>query len=53
MSNTYTLALVAYAFELADDPAKETALGELFKKAIRDGKIIRYSKPYWSVYRII
>ena len=38
MSDTYTLALVAYAFELADDPAKETALNELMKKVVREGE---------------
>ena len=39
-SDTYTLALLAYAFELANDPAKETALGELMKKAIREGELL-------------
>ena len=38
MSDTYTLALVAYAFELAHDPAKETALNELMKKVVREGE---------------
>ena len=38
MSDTYTLALVAYAFELADDPAKETVIAELMKKVVREGK---------------
>ena len=46
MSDTYTLALVAYAFELADDPAKETALTELMKKAIREGETSQTNFTY-------
>lgn len=40
MSDTYTLALIAYAFELAGDSAKETALEKLTKKAIREGETL-------------
>ena len=40
MSDTYTLALIAYAFELADDSAKEIALGKLMKKVIKEGKFL-------------
>ena len=40
MSDTYTLALIAYAFELADDSAKEIALEKLMKKVIKEGKFL-------------
>ena len=40
MSDTYTLALIAYAFELAGDSAKETALEKLMKKAIKEGETL-------------
>jgi uncharacterized protein HemY len=38
VSNTYTLALLAYAFELAGDSAKETVLAELMKNVVREGE---------------
>lgn len=37
VADVYTLAIMAYAMELADDPAKETILDELMKKAVRQG----------------
>ena len=38
VSNTYTLALLAYAFELAGDSAKETVFAELMKNVVREGE---------------
>ena len=52
MSDTYTLALVAYAFELADDPAKETVIAELMKKVVREGKTKRLTL-FIILYRIV
>ena len=56
MSDTYTLALIAYAFELADDSAKEIALEKLMKKVIKEGKFHRlyfYEKSIYSTKKSI
>jgi hypothetical protein len=38
VSNTYTLALLAYAFQLTGDSAKETVFTELMKNVVREGE---------------
>jgi hypothetical protein len=38
VSNTYTLALLAYAFQLTGDSAKETVFAELMKNVVREGE---------------
>ncbi|XP_028411916.1 CD109 antigen-like isoform X2 [Dendronephthya gigantea] len=44
ISDVYTLALIAYAFELADDTAKETALEKLMTKAIREDGTLHWKQ---------
>lgn len=60
MTDVYTLALVAYAFELADDVAKEAVLNRLTVRAIREGMCHDHPQvltkvPHWPctilVYR--
>lgn len=40
--DSYTLALTAYAMELANHPLKEIALSKLLAKSVREGKLFWY-----------
>ena len=53
INDSYTLAITAYAMELANDEMKQIVLTELMKKSVREGKglLNKFLKPcsYGSV----
>ena len=58
ITDTYTLAIVTYALQLANDPAKEIALNKLVKLAVTEGEQMLNAcsshqdrRPYYTVWQ--